>query len=167
MGSVVSRGTACWGLTARRRRGVEHSGSLTSAPQSGRGHAGIRCRASLAPSRRMVGCGHSQAGSITFSTSPPQWESCRYTNISCVGILGLRAWCEGRVGRLIDEAGRREGAFLVGGLVGVEILVVAGSVPLPSSSIVGRWCRSRRSASAQVAPRVAGLRAGLVAPLTA
>ena len=59
-----------------------------------------------------------------------------------MGILGLRAWCEGRVGRLIDEAGRREGAFLVGGLVGVEILVVAGSVPLPSSSIVGRWCRS-------------------------
>jgi hypothetical protein len=31
-------------------------------------------------SERMVGCGHSQAGSITFSTSPPQWESCRYTN---------------------------------------------------------------------------------------
>src|ERR1700693_5375967 len=49
-------------------------------------------------SERMVGCGHSHAGSITFSTSPPQWESCRSTNArpGCArsGSSGLLAWRE-------------------------------------------------------------------------
>ena len=49
----------------------EHSGSLTSA-QRWAGHAGEPDAGHLfAPPGRMVGCGHSQAGSVTFSTSPP------------------------------------------------------------------------------------------------